>query len=299
MKLSISDHDRGAAGMTYVYPVVSRRARGVSVGVNLNPNNACNWRCVYCQVPNLVAGPGPEIDLDLLETELRTLLDDVVHGDFMQRRVPAEARRLDDVAFSGNGEPTSSPQFVESIQTVGRVLEELGLQGTLRMRLITNGSLIRRRAVETGLRQLAELGGEVWFKLDRATPAGMQRVHSRRLDPARHLARLRRCAELCPTWIQTIVFAWDSEPPSEPEQRAYLDALRALAEDAVPVRGVLLYGPARPSQQPEAARISALSPRWMQTFARSIEATGIPVRLADGDTHAPSEEASAFRPARH
>jgi len=288
MKLSTTDHDRGAAGMTYVYPVVSRRARGLSIGVNLNPNNACNWRCVYCQVPNLVAGPGPEIDLGLLETELRTLLDDVVHGDFMQRRVPAEARRLDDVAFSGNGEPTSSPQFVESIQLVGRVLEELGLQGMVRLRLITNGSLVRRRAVEVGLRHLAELQGEVWFKLDRATAAGMQRVHARRLDPARHLARLRRCAELCPTWIQTIVFAWDGEPPPEPEQRAYLDALRALNEDAVPIRGVLLYGPARPSLQPEAARISALPPRWMQTFAQSIEATGIPVRLADGDFLAPS-----------
>ncbi len=283
MKLTTTDHDRGAAGLTYVYPVVSRRARGVSIGVNLNPNNACNWRCVYCQVPNLVAGPGPEIDLGLLEAELRSLLGDVVHGDFMQRRVPPGARRLDDVAFSGNGEPTSSPRFVESIQIVGRVLAELGLLGKGRVRLITNGSLIRRAAVEDGLRKLAALGGEVWFKLDRATAGGMQRAHSRRLDPARHLARLRRCAELCPTWIQTIVYAWDGERPGEQEQRAYLDALRALVAAAVPLRGVLLYGPARPSRQPEAARISALPGPWMQAFARSIEATGMPVRLADGD----------------
>jgi wyosine [tRNA(Phe)-imidazoG37] synthetase (radical SAM superfamily) len=295
MKLSISDHDRGAAGLRYVYPVLSRRARGVSIGVNLNPNNACNWRCVYCQVPNLVAGAGPEIDLGLLEAELRSLLDDVVHGDFMQRRVPPEARRLEDVAFSGNGEPTSSPRLVESIQIVGRVLAEFGLQGTARVRLITNGSLIRRRVVENGLRKLAELGGEVWFKLDRATAGGMQRVHSRRLDPARHLARLRRCAELCPTWIQTIVYAWDEVPPPEPELRAYLDALRALVEDAVPVRGVLLYGPARSSGQPEAARISELPGSWMRAFARSIEATGLPVHLADGDFLAPSEQPGAIK----
>jgi wyosine [tRNA(Phe)-imidazoG37] synthetase (radical SAM superfamily) len=281
MELTITDHDRGSAGLTYVYPVVSRRARGVSIGVNLNPNNACNWRCVYCQVPDLVAGTAPEVDLGLLEAELRTLLGDVVHGDFMQRRVPPEARRLDDVAFSGNGEPTSSPQFVASIQLVGRVLSELGLSGTVRVRLITNGSLIRRRAVESGLRKLAELDGEVWFKLDRATAGGLQRVHSRRLDPARHLARLRHCAQLCPTWIQTIVYAWDGEPPPEPEQRAYLDALRALVAAAVPVRGVLLYGPARPSRQPEAARIGELPGPWMQAFARSIAATGMPVRLAD------------------
>ena len=42
--LSVSDHDRNSAGLTYVYPVISRRAGGVSVGVNLNVNNACNWR---------------------------------------------------------------------------------------------------------------------------------------------------------------------------------------------------------------------------------------------------------------
>ena len=44
--LNIYDHDRDSAGMTYVYPVISRRAGGVSVGINLNTNKACNWRCI-------------------------------------------------------------------------------------------------------------------------------------------------------------------------------------------------------------------------------------------------------------
>ena len=56
MRLTSKVHDRDVAGLTYVYPVVSRRAGGVSVGINLSPNNACNWRCVYCQVPNLQRG---------------------------------------------------------------------------------------------------------------------------------------------------------------------------------------------------------------------------------------------------
>jgi wyosine [tRNA(Phe)-imidazoG37] synthetase (radical SAM superfamily) len=55
-RLTVADHDRGSAGLTYVYPVVSRRAGGVSVGINLNVNNACNWRCIYCQVPGLTRG---------------------------------------------------------------------------------------------------------------------------------------------------------------------------------------------------------------------------------------------------
>ena len=85
MSLGVEDHDRGAAGLEYVYPVVSRRARGVSVGVNLNPNDACNWRCVYCQVPGLVRGAAPEIDLARLEHELRGLLLEIARGDWLAR----------------------------------------------------------------------------------------------------------------------------------------------------------------------------------------------------------------------
>ena len=60
--------------MTYVYPVVSRRAGGVSIGINLNPNNACNWRCVYCQVPDLKRGAAPAIELKKFTASLRIQL---------------------------------------------------------------------------------------------------------------------------------------------------------------------------------------------------------------------------------
>ena len=102
-QLDSADHSRDSAGMTYVYPVVSRRAGGVSVGINLNPNNACNWRCIYCQVPNLTRGAAPAIDLMLLETELRKMLQELRQGDFMTTRVPVAERQIEDVAFSGNG----------------------------------------------------------------------------------------------------------------------------------------------------------------------------------------------------
>ena len=88
MQLSVADHDRSSEGLRYVYAVVSRRSRGVSVGVNLNPNNACNWACSYCQVPDLTLGRAPEIDLARLERELRGLLEEIVRGDWLTRRVP-------------------------------------------------------------------------------------------------------------------------------------------------------------------------------------------------------------------
>ena len=110
-RLNTTDHSRDSAGLTYVYPVISRRAGGVSIGINLNPNNACNWRCVYCQVPDLKRGSAPRIDLNTLERELRSFLHELVDGDFMQKHVPPEVRKIHDIAISGNGEPTSAKEF--------------------------------------------------------------------------------------------------------------------------------------------------------------------------------------------
>src|SRR5512134_3149191 len=92
--LSTTNHDRNSAAMRYVYPVVSRRAGSLSVGINLNTNNACNWRCIYCQVPNLTRGAAPPVDLEVLERELRDFLGSVLRGDFLAKRVPEEMRRL-------------------------------------------------------------------------------------------------------------------------------------------------------------------------------------------------------------
>ncbi|MBW2279737.1 MAG: radical SAM protein [Deltaproteobacteria bacterium] len=266
--------------MKYVYAVVSRRAGGVSVGVNLNPNNACNWRCVYCQVPGLVRGAAPRIDLDLLESELRELLGDIRSGSFMQARVPVEARRLRDLAFSGNGEPTSSPQLAEAIDRVAAVRDELGLREELPLVLITNGSLLGRPDAQRAITRLAAHGGEVWFKLDRATAEGLASVSSTPVDPVRHLARLRDAAAICPTRIQTCMFERNGEAPDADEIDAWVDALRTLVADGVSLRGVLLYGLARPSLQPEAGELDSVSPDWLERLAARVESLGLSVQIS-------------------
>ncbi len=277
--LTSRDHDRDSAGMRYVYPVVSRRAGGVSVGVNLNPNNACNWACVYCQVPNLTRGTAPDIDLACLEAELRAMLDAILHGDFMQTRVPEGARRLNDVALSGNGEPTSAQAFPEVIERIGRVLTDFDLAGRIKVVLITNGSLIDRPRVQAGLRQMAALNGEIWFKFDSATAAGMRMINQTRISPEKQFARLALAAHLCATWLQTCMFARDGEPPAEAEQEAYLAAVARIVQERISVRGVLLYGLARPSLQPQAPRLSALPAAWLEAFADRIRAAGLAVRV--------------------
>jgi wyosine [tRNA(Phe)-imidazoG37] synthetase (radical SAM superfamily) len=280
MTLRIDRHDRDAAGMTYVYAVASRRSGGVSIGVNLNTNNACNWRCIYCQVPGLVYGRAPRLDLDLLERELLTLLAEVQTPSWLARHAPEGFRRLADVAFSGNGEPTMSGQFAGAVRVAVRALERFGLMGRVGLVLITNGSLVHRPLVREGLALLAKHAGEAWFKLDSATGEGLAGLNSWKGGLPRHLENLRRCAAIVPTWIQTIVFQRSGTPPSEHEQQAYLDCLRELVEADVPLRGVRLYGLARPSHQPEAPELAPLPAGWLEEFGRRIEAVGLPVQVS-------------------
>ena len=199
MRLTTRRHDRDVAGMTYVYPVVSRRARGVSIGINLNPNNACNWRCVYCQVPNLTFGKGPDIDLELLESELDEMLGAIFEGTYLEEHVPEGSRRVNDVAFSGNGEPTSSPQFTEAIERTLAVLDRREATRGLKIVLITNGSLTHHENVQSGLERLGSANGEAWFKLDSATAEGQARMNDAKTGPERSARNLAACAQRMPT----------------------------------------------------------------------------------------------------
>lgn len=278
-RLTVTDHSRGSAGLVYVYPVVSRRAGGLSVGINLNVNNACNWRCVYCQVPGLTRGAPPPIDLGRLRNELAGFLHDVLHGDFLAARVPIEARRLNDIALSGNGEPTSAREFERVVDLVGEVRAETGVPREVKTVLITNGSLMQRPGVRAGVRKLDALSGELWFKLDRATDAGMRRINNTRAGMSRVRANLDIAAHSCPTWIQTCVFAIDGAPPDAAEQQAYLEFLRERIAEKLPLKGVLLYGLARQSFQPEAQRLSALPAEWLEACAQRIRALGLPVKV--------------------
>lgn len=279
MRLTTTEHGRDSAGLVYVYPVVSRRAGGVSIGINLNPNNACNWRCIYCQVPGLVSGNAPPIDLALLEKEFSGFLDDVLLRGWMEEHVAEGARVLKDVAFSGNGEPTSSRQFAEAVESVARVLRQRDLVGRIEIVLITNGSFAHVPEVQRGLASMREAGGVVWFKVDSATDAGMRRVNDARIGPERARKNLESTARACPTWIQTLLLERDGQPPPEAELEAYLDLVRSLVKDEVPVKGVLLYGLARPSHQPEAPTLAPLPRDWMEAFAERIRAAGLPVRI--------------------
>lgn len=278
--LKTTDHSRDSAGLTYVYPVISRRAGGVSIGINLNPNNACNWRCVYCQVPELKRGSAPRIDLNRLETELRSFLHQLTAGDYLQQHVPPEMRKIHDIALSGNGEPTSAKEFDQVIELIGQIKKDFALPADLKIVLITNGSLIHRPAVQAGLKRMGELNGEIWFKFDRASTKERQRINNTSISLKKIREHLAIASALCPTWLQTCIFQLDNEPPSPEEVSAYLNFLQQLSSEQIRIQGVLLYGIARPSLQPEAKRLAKIDTAWLTNFGEQIKRAGYAVRIS-------------------
>ncbi len=279
-RLNTENHDRDSAGMLYVYPVISRRAGGVSVGINLNPNHACNWHCAYCQVPDLKRGVAPEIDMEVLRQELSAMLHDILHGDFMVRRVPEDCRQLCDIAISGNGEPTSCKRFDDVVSIIVKVMQSFDLVGYIALRLITNGSYVHQLHVQRGLALMAKYKGEVWIKVDAVTADDIARINGVKASPELLLKQIKAVVKLCPTWVQTCMFAWDSKPPSDKAVAAYLSFLQALKDEYVPIQGVLLYGLARASMQQESVHISALDKDWMQAMQAQIQRLDIAVKLS-------------------
>lgn len=277
--LTTTDHNRAIAGLKYVYPVLSRRAGGLSIGINFNTNNACNWRCVYCQVPNLTLGSAPEIDFGVLENELRFFLNHVLSGDFYQHfQIPQAQRSIKDIAISGNGEPTSLKTFDRAITLIGDIASEMGVFPDSRYVLITNGSLIHLPRVQQGLKQLKQYGGEVWFKFDSATDVGRKLINHCAQSVVSSLDNLSLSAALCPTKLQTCLFNYNDENFSQEEQTEFL-AILSNMKNQINLTSIMLYTLARPSLQPEANQLTPLSFEALNSFAEKIQALGFNVSV--------------------
>ena len=278
--LTTKDHSRFQEGFEYVYPVVSRRAGGVSLGINLNTNNACNWRCIYCQVPDLIRGAPPPVDLDLLKNELSIFLDQILRGSYLEDEVPEGQRRLNDIAFSGNGEPTVAPNFLDAVQAVYDVRARGKVPDAVKTVLITNGSLMHQAKVIRGVKELVSINGEVWYKIDRATGKGARLINDTKVSKSRIITNLAASANACPTWIQTCLFKLDGLNPSDSDLDAYCELINEVKTSGIPLKGILLYGLARDSFQPEAARLSPLDGGWLKSFANRLRDMGVTVNLS-------------------
>ena len=280
--LTTSDHSRDIAGLKYIYPVMSRRAGGLSIGINFNVNNACNWRCIYCQVPDLQRGAAPEMDFVLLEQELRFFLAHVLHGNFFDEfNVPPEQRVIKDIAISGNGEPTSLADFSKAVELIGNIAGAAGVLPDCHFVLISNGSLMHQTSTQDGLRALARFGGEVWFKLDSGSEQGRKLINNSAQSQMQLLRNLKIASQICPTKLQTCMLRFRKQLWTDGEKQAYLQLLDQILKQDIVIEKIMLYSIARQSFQPEAAELVKINLEEMQNFAADIKAIGFNVSVSD------------------
>jgi hypothetical protein len=160
------------------------------------------------------------------------------------------------------------------VEIAGRQINEFGLLGHLKLRVISNGSLMQQSRVQRGIARIGEMGGEVWFKIDQGTSGEILRVNGAHTMPDKIRKAVSTCSKLSPTWIQTCLFSIDNMPIDPAEFDAYLELIASIKKQ---IEGVHLYGLARPSQRPEAKRLSALSAESLSSFAQRITTLGIRV----------------------
>ena len=252
-------HSRNFEQNRFVYPVISRRSGGVSIGVNLNPDKVCNFDCIYCQVDRTRQSETRFVETDALLTELRGVLELVVSGDLFELQrfseTPPSMRRLNDIAFSGDGEPTTFRNFDEIIQACAEVRQDVGATES-KMVLITNASMFHRPHVQNGLEILDRNCGEIWAKLDAGTEEYFQIIDRTKFTLKHVLGNLVLAAKLRPIVIQSLWMRVDDEPPTINELEAYSDRLNEIVSAGGEIKLVQIYTVAR---QPAESYVSPLT----------------------------------------
>ncbi len=267
-RLTFADHRRDLGANRYIYAVVSRRAGGLSIGVNLNPDKVCNFACPYCQVDRTIPGADARIDVPQLEAELRDLCERVA-ADTLWSTPPfdtaaPEHRRVVDIAFAGDGEPTTPPEFPAAAAAVRRVRDAM-LPGTP-IRLLTNATMLHRARVRAALSDIDDL----WCKLDAGTHAWFARVDGTRFPYSRVLKNLTKLAAERPIVIQAMFCSLDGEAPDDHEIGAWVGRLRHIGATGT-IAEVQVYTVAR---KPAEETVAPLSRDHLTKIAEAATAAG-------------------------
>lgn len=281
------DHRRTWQSFDYCYPVISRRSRGVSLGVNLDPTKLCNFNCVYCEVDRRTPPRVDHVDVDRLMAELEALVDLTLDGRLFEHEPFSSApqRRFNDIAFSGDGEPTTAREFPEVVSRIAELRRRRNLED-VKVVLITNGSRLTVPEVAAALDELMANGGEIWAKLDAGTEAHYRDINRSKVPFSRILQNLTEASQRWPITLQTLLLEWRGNGPPDGELSAYLACLQGILEAGGRLQGIQLYTIARPTPE---ALARPLPDEVMDAIAAKVKDAlpHLPVHVFYGP-HAPS-----------
>ncbi|MBO7680909.1 MAG: radical SAM protein [Thermoguttaceae bacterium] len=287
MEYPTRNHPSSFHQQTIVYPVISRRSRGISIGINVSPTKRCTFGCVYCQIhvdrtknAKELALLSPTIDLGQLRRELLATVDSAVSGRLFEeerfRATRPDYRRLNDFAFSGDGEPTLAPQFPEAVDILRSIRRELALP-QVKLILITNSTTLREERTIAGCDALTAENGEIWAKLDGGTEADYQAMNRSKVPFSTILENLRFASRRWPVKLQTMLLRLRGQAPDDRWIDSYCAAVRRILDAGGTFRSIQLYTVARPPAQ---SCCEALGDAEMDAYAARIaEKTSLPTEV--------------------
>ena len=241
-------HERTFEQNRFVYPVLSRRSEGISIGVNLNPDKVCNFDCIYCQVDRTSQSETQFVETDALLCELGSVIDLCTSGAIFQTEkfqdTPPPFRRLNDIAFSGDGEPTTFKNFDEVIAACADLKRARGMD-KVKMVLITNASMFHRQHVQRGLAILDENNGEIWAKLEAGTEEYFKLIDRTPIPFQQILDNIAAAAKVRPLVIQALFMRVANKPPVSAELVAFCDRLNEITAAGGRLKLVQVYTVAR------------------------------------------------------
>src|SRR3954468_12341461 len=278
-----TSHSRRFEENRFVYPVLSRRSEGISIGVNLNPDKICNFDCIYCQVDRTTQSETQFVETRQLLEELEDTLRLVTSGELFEhpqfQSTPPALRRLNDIAFSGDGEPTTYRNFDEIIGACAELKQRLGLDA-VKMVLITNASMFHRAHVQRGLEILDHNNGEIWAKLEAGTEEYFHLVDRTPIPFQQILDNITAAAKMRPLVIQALFMRVSGQLPSQSELEAFCDRLNEVPAAGGKLKLIQVYTVAR---QPAESYVAQLSDAEVDAIVELVEQrTGLPAKAYYG-----------------
>jgi wyosine [tRNA(Phe)-imidazoG37] synthetase (radical SAM superfamily) len=177
-----------------------------------------------------------------------------------------ELRQVADIAFAGDGEPTTPREFPDAARAVREARD--GRDLAVPLRLLTNATMFDRERVHAALVDFDEL----WCKLDAGTEAYFQKVDGTRFRFARVLDNLLLVARERPIVIQSLFLTFAGEDPSPAEIEAWAGRLRHIRDEGGRIDRVQVYTVAR---RPADPRVGPLPEERLEAIAAKVRALGL------------------------
>ncbi len=272
MEAFFGDHQRHFESLRFVYPVISRRAGGLSLGINLNSDKACNFDCPYCQVDRKVPALD-DLNVDQVLKEVDFMSSFIRSGKIFAHTkfacVPKSKRGWMDVSIAGDGEPSISKNLLPLMQGLKAQSQNLP-----QVVLLSNATGFSKKDSYQALEILADIQGAVWAKLDAGSQEYFKIVSGSPFELEPLISNIKNLPKSLTLKIQTCFMYIDENPPLADEIQAYRERILEILKKHE-IDEIQIYTIAR---QPSHSHVKAMKLEALKNLCSPLE--DLPLRIS-------------------